>query len=132
MKSNNDDIYKIYENDITLSINKNEYVTEETVLYAHKLVDKVERSKSYKLSPQLGLAVSIFENAAKMIPNNLEYKLVLARLYLWQGNFGRVIELCNLVLDGVGFDFLAAHFLGVALPCRIRRQYNDVFSTGNC
>ena len=48
MKSNNDDIYKIYENDITLFISKNEYVTEEIVFYAHKLVDKVERSKSYK------------------------------------------------------------------------------------
>ena len=115
MKSNNDDIYKIYENDITLSISKNEYVTEEIVFYAHKLVDKVERSKSYKFSPQLRLAVLIFENAAKTFPNNLEYKLVLARLHLWQGNFGRVIELCNVVLETVGFDFLASHFLGISL-----------------
>ena len=103
MKSNNDDIYKIYENDITLFISKNEYVTEEIVFYAYKLVDKVERSKSYKFSPQLRLAVLIFENAAKTFPNNLEYKLVLARLHLWQGNFGRVIELCNVVLETVGF-----------------------------
>ena len=91
----------------------NEYALRGAVAFVNELVDYVERSKSHKSIPQLLLAVSILEEVVQFRRQNLEDKILLARLYLWLGKIGPAIELCNSVIEARGFDFLALHIRGV-------------------
>ncbi len=85
------------------------------VHYAYNLADKVERSRTHKYTSYLDSAIVIMERAVELNDQNIDYKIFLSRLYLWQGNLGRVIELCDEVLEVRGFDFLALHFRGISL-----------------
>ena len=62
------------------------------VQYAYNLADKVERSRTHKYSSYLDLAIVIMERAIELNDQNIEYIIFLSRLYLWQGDLGRVIE----------------------------------------
>ena len=108
-------LFKINQSEITGFIANNETQLDVVVQYAYNLADEAERSRTHKYSSRLNLAISILENAVKRNDGNLEYKLFLARLHLWQGNLSRVIELCNEVLKVRKFDFVALHFRGISL-----------------